>query len=764
MTLKLMRTMSLPVSKSNPSNSFSLLDERIQRWIWQSGWSELKDVQEQAIPIILDGKQDVIIAAATASGKTEAAFLPILTRLLSEQQEAGCVLYISPLKALINDQWWRLEGLCKTLEISVTPWHGDSPRTKKRKFQKSPQGCLLITPESLEAQLMLNGHLLHDLFGGLRYFVIDELHSFIGTERGKQLQSLMHRIDIALKRYTPRIALSATLGDMSKAAEFLRPNATNSVKIIASNDANQELKIIVKGYIDLPSRLSDKEIAVLDEVDFEDTVPQGMLSVSKHLFKTLRGSNNLVFPNNRRNVEFYADCLRRYCEHEGLPNEFWPHHGNLAKDIRKETEAALKTKDRPASAICTTTLEMGIDLGLVKSVAQVGCAPSVASLRQRLGRSGRRDEAAILRCYALEPEITEDSSLSDKLHEGLVQSIAQIRLLIRGWYEPPQIQGLHLSTLIQQLLSLIAQYGGISAATAWTVLCGKGVFGNVSKKDFTLLLRELARKEILMQTPTGLLLHGQVGGKLINHYSFYAAFPSEEEFRIVCGGKTLGAIPQSQPLRQGSFLIFAGRPWQVQSLNMEKKEIIVISAIGGKLQKFEGDAISVDDGVRQEMRQVLLETTPISFLDATANQFLKEARATFHRMNLGAEMILVTADQDDLNAYNVQLFLWQGDRVMNTIVLMLELAGFNAENIGLCITIKISSPEKLFITLRSLAASPPPDPVTLVANILNKQLEKWDNLLPDELLAKNYSSHFIDVVGGHQAINTLIRNFFSSND
>lgn len=738
----------MPVLESNPSDSFSLLDERIQRWIWQSGWSELKDAQEQAIPIILDGRQDVIIAAATASGKTEAAFLPILTRLLSEP-EMGCALYISPIKALINDQWWRLEGLCETLEISVTPWHGDISSTKKRQFQKSPQGCLLITPESLEAMLMSRGHALVGLFGGLRYLVIDELHAFIGTERGKQLQSLMHRIDIALKRFTPRIALSATLGDMSKTAEFLRPNAIKPVNIIVSNDANQELKVIVKGYIDSPLRLSKGESLEHENADFKESISKGTHAISDHLFKILRGRNNLVFPNSRKKVELYAALLRSNCESLSIPNEFWPHHGSLAKDIREETEAALKNKDRPASAICTTTLELGIDIGTVKNVVQIGCAPSVASLRQRLGRSGRRGEAAILRGYALEEELNAQSTLSDLLRESLVQSIAQIRLLLRGWYEPPQIDGLHLSTLIQQLLSLIAQYGGLSAADAWTLLCGSSVFSNVSKQNFALLLRELAKKDILMQTPTGLLLHGRVGEQLVNHYSFYAAFSSGEEFRLVYGGKTLGSLPLSNPVEQGSCLIFAGRRWQVQSLDVEKKVIVVIPSLGGKLPKFDGDPIPVDDGVRQEMRQVLLETSPISFLDDTANQLLQEARATFHRMSLDTKVLLVSAN-------NIQLFFWRGDRIMSAIALMLKLNGFEVDNTWPCITIKTSNPEKLLITLRNLAVSPPPDPVTLVTKIMNKQQEKWDNLLPAELLDKNYASHFLDVVGGHQAINSLV--------
>jgi ATP-dependent Lhr-like helicase len=385
--------MSLPASSSKPvSDSFSQLDTRIQRWIWQSGWMELKDAQEQAIPPILSANTDVIIAAATASGKTEAAFLPIFTRLLAEP-DAGCVLYISPLKALINDQWWRLEGLCATLDIRVTPWHGDSANSKKQQFLKSPQGCLLITPESLEALLMQNGHALSGLFGKLRYLVIDELHAFIGTERGKQLQSLLHRIDVALKRLTPRIALSATLGDMAKAETFLRPNAAYPVKTIISRDTGQEIKVLVKGYRHAIPLVRHAAIMAPDASVTEEPPPQSQLDIASHLFKILRGSNNLIFPNSRSNVEFYADDLRRRCRKLGVPNEFWPHHGSLAKDIREETEAALKSQERPATAICTTTLELGIDLGAVKSVAQIGCAPSVASLRQRLGRSGRRPPA-----------------------------------------------------------------------------------------------------------------------------------------------------------------------------------------------------------------------------------------------------------------------------------------------------------------------------------------------------------------------------------
>ncbi len=723
------------------SSSFHLLDKRIQRWIWDSGWAELQDIQEQSIPLILEGKKDIILAAATASGKTEAAFLPILTRMLQES-EIGCVLYISPIKALINDQWGRLEPLCEKLEIPVTPWHGDIGVTKKKSFLKSPQGVVLITPESLEAMLMIRGHQIPSVFKHLRYIVIDELHAFIGSERGKQLQSLMHRLDISLKRTTPRIALSATLGDMGKAAEFLRPKSTIKAEIIESKSDNRELKILVKGYVE--SENLDAETKLLSSAESE---------ISEHLFKILRGSNNLVFPNSRVKVEFYADALRQKSEKFG-DNEFFPHHGNLSKEIREETEFALKSK-KAVTAICTTTLELGIDIGDIKNVAQIGSAPSVASLRQRLGRSGRRKgEPAILWGYAIENEIDADSSIWICLRSKLVQFIAQIRLLIQSWYEPPRIENLHLSTFIQQLLSLIAQYGGLNAATAWQILCESGLFDNVSKQDFMLLLRKLGNKEILMQTREGLLLHGVVGEKIVNNYKFYATFMDAKEYRIVHGQTTLGTLPISYHVEVGDCIIFAGKRWQVERIQDDDSEINridVIHAPKGMLPSFENvDSFLIDDKVRQEMFRVLSETDDISFLDKTAKHLLLEARSEFQRLGLGEKsQIILSLDND-----TVLIFTWRGSRVTKTICLMLKMYELDASG-DFCILAKTSIANLLSV-FQKIIESPLPDEISLVATVSYKQQEKWDYLLPEPLLSKNYASSMLDIDGAIQTTKELL--------
>lgn len=735
--------MNSPASSS--SRSFELLDERIKRWIWQTGWTELKDAQERAIPVILDANRDVIIAAATASGKTEAAFLPILTALLRDVYAAPCVLYVSPLKALINDMWGRLETLCESLDLAVTPWHGDISDAKKKHFLKHPRGCLLITPESLEALLMSRGQALKGLFDGLRYVAVDELHAFIDTERGKQLQSLLHRIDSGLKRRVPRVGLSATLGEMRLAAEFLRPGAGDKVEIIDSKEYGQELKVLVKGYLDLPPRFTDKEIEARQAQGIvsekEDAIPQGVLAIGEHLFTALRGSNNLVFPNSRGKAELFSDLLRRQCERLGVPNEFWPHHGSLAKDIREEAEAALKSNDRPATAICTTTLELGIDIGSVKSVAQIGPAPSVASLRQRLGRSGRRKgEPAILRGYCLEAEITPDTRISDQLREGLVQTIAQIRLLMQGWYEPPRVSGMHLSTFIQQLLSLIAQYGGVTAVQAWAVLCESGVFRGITKAEFAELLRGLGAKDVLTQDPTGLLLHGGFGEKLVNHYTFYAAFATDEEYRIVSGGKDLGSIPVSRPLEEGSYVIFAGRRWQVVGLHLAEKLIEVVPAKGGRPPLFDGMGGKVHDRVREEMRVILSEAAPIPFLDKQGADLLAEARSAYARLNLGKDAILQFGSE-------VRVFTWRGDWVNDTLVLMLARRRVRAANEGICLVVFDAEVDRIWDILRGITNEEPPPAEYLAQSVKNKVREKWDGLLTEELLCKSFASRELSVTG-----------------
>lgn len=734
----------MPPSSSDESQAFCLLDEKIRRWVWDQGWTTLRDAQELAIPPIISGDTDVIIAAATATGKTEAAFLPICSRLLSEEGQDACVVYLSPLKALINDQFSRMEQLCERLDIPVHPWHGDISSGKKKKFLGNPRGILLITPESVESLFVNHGTAIPSLFDNLLYIVVDELHSFIGSERGQQLQSLLHRIEFAIKRRVPRIGLSATIGDIRLASQFLRPNGGTETKMIVSSATGKELQLLLRGYVQIAPVLTPIENS---EVDVQ--VDGSLLDIGLSLFKTMRGSSNLIFANSRNRTEFFADHLRRLCEEQHLPNEFWPHHGSLSKELREDAEAAIKDKYRPASIVCTSTLEMGIDIGSVKSIAQVGVPPSVASMRQRLGRSGRREgDPAILRIYIQEQELNEKSDPSDCLRAGLVQTIAMVRLLLAKWYEPPPTGGLHLSTMVQQLLSLIAQYGGVTAVQAYDVLCKNGPFPHVSQRMFADFLRTLGEQLLIVQASDGVLLHGQLGERIVNHYSFYTAFTTPEEYRLVSGERTLGTIPIDRPIMEGAFLIFGGRRWLVVEVNVSKKVIVLNPAKGGKAPIFGGEAGWVHGRIRQEMFAVYSDKSMPVFLDAQAQKLLVEARENFQRYRLASESMLPLGSA-------TYLFCWMGDRVHDTLAAMVRSKGLKAMNEGVAILVSNSSPEEVRDCLRQLLKEGVPDAYELARSVANKAREKYDLFLTDELLSADYAVSKLEAEGAYKAITRL---------
>ena len=404
--------MTLPVSNSDRP-SFDRLARPVQRWIWDKGWSELRDIQDRAINAVLDTEVDLIIAASTASGKTEAAFLPLISQVLESPGSGGFdLVYIGPLRALINDQFGRLQDLCLQTDLPVHPWHGDISANAKARARKSPRGVLLITPESLEALFVLRGLEIPRLFAATRAVVIDELHALLDSERGIHLRSLLSRVERACGRNIRRIGLSATLGDMELTRQFLRPDNPTHVLLIQSVSRGQELKVQLRGYLTGTKKADPHGLAA-------------KTALAQHMFTKMRGQQNLFFAGSRQNVEYYADHLRQLSENLGVPNEFYPHHANLARDHRLFVEDRLKSATLPTSAVCTSTLELGIEIGDIACVAQIGAPHSVSSLRQRLGRSGRRaGAAAVLRMYVTGEKLDALSNPVDRLRLDLIRSVA----------------------------------------------------------------------------------------------------------------------------------------------------------------------------------------------------------------------------------------------------------------------------------------------------------------------------------------------------
>lgn len=754
--------MTSPVSGSDRvrSRAYETFHPRVQQWIFRQEWGHLRAAQEHAAPAILAGDQDVLVGAATAGGKTEAAWLPICSALLFDAEQgrsrAGVqALYISPLKALINDQYDRLTMLCADLDLPVHRWHGDVAGSRKAAVRRSPAGILLITPESLEALFVTGGTKVGAILGGLRYVVIDEFHSFLGTERGAQLQSLLHRIDLLARYRVPRIALSATLGDFGAAAEFLRPGAGAAVRRICSDDDGRELKLQLRGYVTLDpatqrTRITESPSEALgDDAGDGEVDPWDKAAIADHLFHTLRHSDNLVFARSRTAVEEYSDMLDRRSKASGVPNEFLPHHGNLSKDLREHVEARLKDPTLPVTAICTSTLEMGIDIGSVHSVAQLGAPPSVASLRQRLGRSGRRDaDPATLRLYVCEPELTAKTPPPDLLRSELVQTIAMIELLLEKWYEPPDLSRLHLSTLIQQILSVIAQRSGARAEALYSALCGQGPFARVDKPTFVRLLHTMGAADLITQSTDGLLLPGGTGERAINHYSFYTAFHTAEEYRLVANGRTLGSLPLDFPVTPGTMLIFGGRRWKVLDIHPEQKVIELLRSTGGRPPHFSGNSGEIADEVRRRMLSLYTGTEIPAYLDRTAQALLHEGREAFQRHHIAQHPVVSWGN-------DVVLFPFRGDRIMNTLSVVFTSHGLEVGQDAAALTVRGTDRLGLWQLIQQLACAPAPPATSLAAGVRNKERDKHDRFLDEDLLDLAYAASSLDIPGAWDALRQL---------
>ncbi|OEF13480.1 DEAD/DEAH box helicase [Aliivibrio logei] len=708
------------------------LDIRVQKWIFNQGWYNLREIQCKAIAPILAGDTDVLISASTAAGKTEAFFLPAISKMINCEQSGVSILYISPLKALINDQDRRLESLVDLIGLNVTPWHGDSSQGRKNKLKKLPSGIVLITPESLESMLIRDAGWVKQAFSKLDHIVIDEFHAFLGTERGHHLVSLLHRLEHLLGRLKspiPRTALSATLGNIEDVPALLRPNQSLPCQIIRDSESTTSLKVQVKGYVEPREMLNENS----ESAEFQ---------VCRDLFKFCRGGSHLVFANSRKRTESLTATLTDFCDEAVVPNEFFPHHGSLVKEMREDLERRLQNEQLPTTAICTMTLELGIDIGKVSSVIQVTAPHSVSSLRQRMGRSGRRGGPSVLRMLITENELEKNSDVVSKLRLELVQSLAMIRLLIRNkWYEPADTDKYHFSTLLHQILSVVAQWGGVRADQLFTLLCKNGVFHKINVKQFKALLNHMGQQDLITQLGSGELSLGLSGERLVSHYSFYAVFKTPEEYRVINGDKTLGSLPVDSLIMTGQHIVFGGKRWKVLDVDPDKKVISVEYARGGQAPKFGGSGLIIHDEIRKEMFNILLDgdyrisigSKKVDFADTTAKELFTESVEYFNAAGLAKKSILQVGK-------STCIFTWMGDKVVNTIAALLINLGYEVGNFAGVLIIEDTKKESIEISLKQLLLNSLPTEQSLANSVRDKCIDKFDEYLPEDILALNFGA------------------------
>ena len=347
-------------------NVFERLAPFIQEYIYRNGWSEIRPIQVASCDFILNTEDNILLASGTASGKTEAAFLPILTDIYEHPSNSVAVLYISPLKALINDQFIRIEEMLEQTDIKVTKWHGDVPQNIKNKIIKKPQGILQTTPESLEAMLMRNPGNIFKLFSDLRYIVIDEIHYFMNDDRGLQTLCLIERIQRIIKKEPRRIGLSATLGDYELAKQWLEAGTKRKTVIPDVPEEKRKIGLKIKYY------------------EIEEKEETSILDYYKDLYEKTLNKKCIIFSNSKSEVEENIAHLKKIAKNRNTKDIYYVHHANISNSLRRQAEEQMKSEEENAITGATLTLELGIDLGKLDRIVQTGSPFTVSSFVQRL--------------------------------------------------------------------------------------------------------------------------------------------------------------------------------------------------------------------------------------------------------------------------------------------------------------------------------------------------------------------------------------------
>ena len=624
-------------------NPFYLLAPFIREFIYKRGWTKLRAIQVAACHVLFETDSNLLLAAGTASGKTEAAFFSILTQFDENPPASVGAIYIGPLKALINDQFERLNELCREADIAVWHWHGDVARSHKEKLIKNPCGILQITPESLEALLMHRHSDIARLFCDLRYIVIDEVHALMRNDRGAQVLCLLERLSRIAGVNPRRIGLSATIGDLQLAGRWL-----------GSGTGRETLspKIEVAG---TRWRLSVSHFSVQGqdtEEDGEETsgaqegAGSGEIEISKpreeraegcgrspesadpglaYIFGHTRDKKCVVFTNSREECEAVTSTLRRYCEFKGEADRFYIHHGNLSVSIREDAEKIMKDELSLCTTITTATLELGIDIGKLERAFQIDAPFSVSSFLQRLGRTGRREEPPEMRFVIRAEEQLPTAPLPLQIPWKLVQAAALVQLYIEErWVEPPKTGKLAYSLLYHQTMCTLAGAGELRPAELAARVLTLSPFRHIPQEDYKCLLNHMINTGHLQWTDERGLIIGLKGERQINSYKFYAVFKENEDFTVRCKSQELGTTVMPPPV--GERIALAGRVWVITELDYKRK-LIFVEPVKGQVPAFFGLCPGeIHTRVLERMRQVLCEEKIYPYLMKNARDRLEETR------------------------------------------------------------------------------------------------------------------------------------------
>lgn len=742
-------------------NVFDRYAPFIQDYIYLSGWQTLRGVQNAAGEAIFGTDDNVLLTASTASGKTEAAFFPVLTLLDEDPPGSVGVLYIAPLKALINDQFGRLYELCDEAGISVTRWHGDAPQSQKRKLLKKPSGILQITPESLES-LMINKHMeIPSLFGNLRFIIIDEIHSLLRGDRGMQTFCLIERLCRLAECSPRRIGLSATIGNPEEAGRFLAAGSGRKT-IIPRFDGGKEIwRLSMEHFYNTAPQADEGKQDVPETLTLEsptDSAPKAADPGIGYIFEHTRGKKCLIFTNSREECEAVCQNLRQYCEANHETDRFLIHHGNLSASYRESAEEEMKDDDSLMSVCATATLELGIDIGKLERAFQIDAPFTVSGFLQRMGRTGRRGDPSEMWFVMREEHPEARAMLPEMIPWYLIQGIALVQLYIEERFvEPPRMERLPYSLLYHQTMSTLASCGEMTPGELASRVLPLSCFHRISQEDYRILLRHLLEIDHISRTENGGLILGLSGERVVNNYKFYAVFQENIEYSVHSGSEELGTIVKPPPV--GDKIAIAGRVWLVEEVDHKKREVWC-TLVKGNIPAYFGDvAGDIHTRILERMYIVLKEQKNYPYLMRHAVCRLKDARDSFLKSGMEKHPLI------HLGGNMWALFPWLGSYAFLALERFLKircqkrlgLKGLSPSRpYYLQFTMKVG--EEAFYQITAEEAEKEFDPLELVYPKEVPVFDKYDEYVPEELVRKGFALGVLDVGGMKKRVRSWLHS------
>lgn len=711
---------------------FERFPDFIREYIYSHNWRHLRDVQVTAAKVLFDTEDNLLLSSATASGKTEAVFFPILADLCANKpQKSGIsVLYIAPLKSLINDQFYRLDELLDMSGIPVCHWHGDIGASHKARLLKDPSGILQITPESLESMLINRASDIPRLFGALRYVVIDEIHTMIGSDRGCQVICQLCRMQRLIGHNPRRIGLSATIGDLAQAGEWLGAG---------SGRATQAPPIPKKP---LHWRLAMEHFFILEEErEDKSKAPSPFDMGFDFLYEAVKNRKTLVFSNSREETEYVTATLRNIARAKREDDVFLIHHGNLSASLREDAEMKMKDEAVSKAVTCATvTMELGIDIGRLERVAQIGAPNSVSSFLQRLGRSGRREAPPEMIELFREEAHLPNTPLPQLIPWELLRAIAIVELYTsERFIEPPRIRKMPLSLAFHQTLSILAASGELAPAALAQKALSLPPLSNLPKEIYREMLLDMIHNDFLELTEEKGLIVGLKGEKLISSFKFYAVFKDSEDYTVRCESDEIGTITNPPPI--GDRFALAGRVWEVIDADLPRKLIFVKRLEGIMEISWPGDGGEIHTRILEKMREILFEDKMYPYLMKNAAKRLENARHLAR--NTGMEKSLLVS----LGGSSWCLFPWLGTYPFRTLRRYLRAC---ASELGIS---DIESEGCCYITFHAMGTGGRPllsriqrkikqegiDKLSLMGAAESPILDKYDEFIPAHLLRQAYA-------------------------